>query len=208
MEDNRFYIYCHVKKTDGKCFYIGKGCGFRYLQKTNRNPHWNNIVNKHGFESIILINNISEEKSFELESYFIKNIGLKNLSNNRIEQGTGGFSHSKETKLKISLNSKGKKRSQETINKMKKPKPEGFGENISKQRKGNWVIPQHQIDAGIKARNKVTEQYDKEGVLINAYESSKAAAEAIGVHEVNMRLHLSGKYKTCKGYIFKYQNTL
>jgi hypothetical protein len=208
MEDNRFYIYCHRRLTDGKCFYIGKGCGFRYIQKTNRNHHWNNIVNKYGFESVILINNISEKKAFELESYFIKTIGLKNLSNTRIEQGTGGFSHSEETKRKISTSSTGKKRSQETINKMKKPKPKGFGETISQQRKGNWSIPKHQIEAGIKARNKVTEQYNKEGILINVYESSKIAAEAIGVHEVNMRLHLGGKYKTCKGYIFKYQNTL
>jgi hypothetical protein len=208
MGENRFYIYCHRKLTDGTCFYIGKGCGFRHKQKTNRNPYWNNIVNKHGFESVILINGLIEEKAFELESYFIKSIGLENLSNARIEQGTGGFSHSEETKRKISLSSTGAKRSEETKQNMKKPKPEGFGKIISQQRKGNWVIPQHQIDAGIKARNKVTEQYNKEGILINIYESSKAAAEAIGVHEVNMRLHLGGKYKTCKGYIFKYQERL
>ena len=208
MKENNFYIYCHRRLTDSKCFYIGKGCGFRYKQKTNRNPHWNNIANKHGFESIILINGLIEEKAFELESYFIKSIGLENLSNARTEQGTGGFSHSEETKLKISLSSIGAKRSEETKQKMKKPKPEGFGDILSQQRKGKWTIPPHQIEAGIKARNKVTEQYNKEGILINVYESSKAAAEAIGVHAVNMRLHLGGKYKTCKGYIFKYQNTL
>jgi hypothetical protein len=208
MEENKFYIYCHRRLTDGKCFYIGKGYGFRYKQKTNRNPHWKNIVNKCGFEAVILINGLSEEKAFEFESYFIKSIGLKNLSNAREEQGRGGFTHSEETKQKISLSSKGQKRSQETINKMKKPKPEGFGKNISQQRKGNWSIPQHQIDAGIQARNKITEQYNTEGILINVYDSSKLAAEAIGVHEVTMRSHLGGKYKTCKGYIFKYKDNL
>ena len=208
MEKNNFYIYCHRRLTDGKCFYIGKGTGNRHKQKTNRNPHWNNIVNKHNFESIILIDGLDEQKAFELESYFIKNVGLENLSNARTEQGTGGFSPSEETKRKISISSTGKKRSQETKQKMKKPKPEGFGDILSQQRKGKWTIPQHQIEAGIKAKNKITEQYNKEGILINVYESSKSAAEAIGVHVVNMRLHLSGKYKTCKGYTFKYQNTI
>ncbi len=261
MKYNIFYVYCHRKKTDGKCFYIGKGTRDRYQSKSSRNQHWWNIVNKHDFETEILINNISEQKAFELESYFCTQIGYENLCNIRTENGWGGYIMSEstkeklsnaltgrfistETKQKISKSNTGKtrskefksqisqrqtghscyqdpqrnqkisqalkgiKRSEETKQNMKKPKPEGFGKIISQQRKGNWVIPQHQIDAGIKARNKVTEQYNKEGILINIYESSKAAAEAIGVHEVNMRLHLGGKYKTCKGYIFKYQERL
>ena len=261
MKENRFYIYCHRRLTDGKCFYIGKGTKDRYKNTIGRNQHWWNIVNKYGFEFVILIDNISEEKAFELESYFCVQIGYENLCNIRTENGWGGYSMSDSTKEKLSKSLMGReisqstkekisfantgkkkpqnfkdtvskrqtghpcyqniqrnqkisqaltgtKRSEETKQKMKKPKPEGFGKIISQQRKGKWTIPPHQIEAGIKARNKVTEQYNKEGILINVYESSKAAAEAIGVHAVNMRLHLGGKYKTCKGYIFKYQNTL
>ena len=80
---NIFYIYCHRKKTNGECFYIGKGKGNRYKTSQNRNQHWKNIVNKHGFEAEILINNISEEKAFELESYFCNQIGYENLCNIR-----------------------------------------------------------------------------------------------------------------------------
>ena len=65
MADN-FYVYCHRKKTDGKCFYVGKGIGYRYKNHHNRNNYWKNIVNKHGFTWEILIDNISEEKAFEL----------------------------------------------------------------------------------------------------------------------------------------------
>ena len=72
---DRFYVYCHVKKTDGKCFYIGKGTGDRAESKKGRNKYWHKIVNKHGFDSIILVNNISEEKAFDLEADFCNQIG-------------------------------------------------------------------------------------------------------------------------------------
>lgn len=53
MEDNRFYIYCHRKKTDGKYFYVGKGCKYKYSDTNGRNQYWHNIVNKHGWDSYL-----------------------------------------------------------------------------------------------------------------------------------------------------------
>jgi group I intron endonuclease len=203
MEKNKFYIYCHRKLTDGKCFYIGKGCGLRYKQKTNRNPFWNNIVNKHGFESVILVNNISEQKAFELESYFIKTIKIENLSNFREEQGRGGFSHSEETKRKISQTSTGQKRSEETKQKMRKPKPKGFGDIF----RGKSLTQEHcsKISEGKKGKGcKIVYQYDKQNNLLNTFPSTKHASDFIKVHPVNMISHLNGKYKTCRGFIFKY----
>lgn len=86
------------------------------------------------------------------------------------------------------------------------PKPEGFGAKLSESKKNTTFRPSKaQIQAGIKAKNKKTLQYDLEGVFIAEYESAKIAAEAMGVHEVTMRHHLGGKYKTCKGYKFKYE---
>jgi hypothetical protein len=113
MAYGRFYVYCHRKKTDGKCFYIGKGTVGRYKHINGRNSHWNNIVNKHGFTWEILINNISEEKAFELESLICNQIGYENLCNLNQEKGNGGWT-----------------RSNETILKLKKPKPKGFGKSF------------------------------------------------------------------------------
>ncbi len=45
MENNKFYVYCHVKKTDGKCFYIGKGIRDRSVSLSGRNTHWKKMGN-------------------------------------------------------------------------------------------------------------------------------------------------------------------
>jgi hypothetical protein len=101
-ENNRFYVYCHRRKTDGKCFYIGKGTGLRSETTYSRNRYWMDVVEKHGFTSHILVNNITEQKAFELESMFCKQIGYENLLNIRKENGWGGHSHSTETLKKLS----------------------------------------------------------------------------------------------------------
>jgi hypothetical protein len=259
---NKYYVYAHLKKTNGECFYIGKGTRDRYKNKVGRNQHWNNINNKYGFEPIILINNISEEKAFELESIICKQIGYENLCNIRTESGWGGYSMSTQTKQKISKSTTGKVRTKQTKQKISesntgkvrteqvkqkisyslknrskkeknkhystvsqklkgrkitqkhkdniskanknKSKPKGFGEKISKATKGR-IIPQHQIEAGIEARNKITLQYDKQGNFIKEHPSAKIAAESVGITSINMYMHLAGKYKTCKGFIFKYK---
>lgn len=256
MEENRFYIYCHKRLTDGKCFYIGKGTKDRYKNKIGRNNHWWNIVNKHGFEPTILVNNISEQKAFELESYFCNQIEYKNLCNIRTENGWGGYAMSdltkeklsnslmnrfvsEKTKEKISLANIGKKRSQkfkndvsqrqkghpcykniernknislaitgqkrseETKQKMRKPKPIGFGDKF----RGKSLTQEHcsKISEGRKGKGyKTVYQYDKQNNLINTFLSTKHASDYIQVHQVNMISHLNGKYKTCRGFVFKY----
>jgi hypothetical protein len=112
----RFYVYSHIRKTDKKCFYIGKGTGRRAWYKLDRNQHWYNTVNKHGFETIILVNNISEEKAFELEASFCKQIGYENLVNINQEKGNGAWTRSEETKEKL-----------------RKPKPKGFGKLVAER---------------------------------------------------------------------------
>lgn len=148
MTNDIFYIYCHRRLSDGKCFYIGKGKNYRHKSTSSRNSHWWNIVNKHGFSSEILINHLSESKAFELESYFCKTIGYDNLTNIRTETGWGGHTHSNETKKKMSQSHVGKKKpwvtktklgkneSEETRNKKRGPKTEQHKANLSKSLKG------------------------------------------------------------------------
>jgi hypothetical protein len=145
---NNYYVYAHQRKSDSKCFYIGKGTNNRAWDKTNRNQHWHNVVNKHGFNPVILVNNISENKALELEKSFIKQIGLENLVN--MTDGGEGWKHNEETKAKISAYRTGKKFSEETIAKMsasKKGKKRIFSEEhkakISAAMKGKTLSEEH-----------------------------------------------------------------
>ena len=148
---------------------------------------------------------------------------LKNGLNLRLGNGRGACSE--ETKQKQRHAKLGTKQTNQTIKKRidkikgipkpegfgenhskllkGKPKPEGFGEKISKAKTG-VPLPLGTGDKISKAKGKPVTQFNKDNNKINSFNSAKEAAEYIGVHEVNMRLHLGGKYKTCKGYIFKY----
>lgn len=48
-----YYVYAHTKPS-GEIFYIGKGKGKRAYDSSNRNRHWQFVVNKHGFLPVIL----------------------------------------------------------------------------------------------------------------------------------------------------------
>ena len=189
MEENTHIYY--LCKDDGVPFYIGK-----------TKNHVNIRLADHIYKKCkdLQINIIDEVPTLEWkfwEKYYISlfkswGFSLKN-KNNGGNGPTGGYFLTQETKNKIGTSNS-------------KPKPKGFGNKLSEQRKGNWKIPKHQTEAGILAKNKVTLQYDLNGNFIKEHISSKKAAEYVGVHEVNMRLHLGGKYKTCKKFIFKYKD--
>ena len=184
------YIY-YLCRNDNIPFYIGK---------TKNNPSIRLKDHNCKKEKGLIINIIDEIPTNEWkfwEKHYIslfKSWGFKLENKNNGGGGSiGGYNLNQETKNKISkANSK--------------PKPIGFGKKMSIIHKNRNFKPSNkQIDLSIKAKNKITIQYDLKGNFIKEYISSKEAANCIGVHEVNMRLHLGGKYKTCKGYIFKYK---
>lgn len=228
MENHQFYVYCHRRKTDGKCFYIGKGSGKRYKAKESRNQHWWNIVNKHGFEAEILVNNITEEKAFELESEFCKQIGYKNLCNVREELGNGGWSHSEETKQQIGNALKGRTQSKETVEKRSKSlqgntalsSPERNAKiskslqgnkkranKISKSLLGKSKTKEHSLNIsknskGITRNQKPVNQYDLNGNFIKEWSSITEAKKYI---KADINAFLVGKQKTAGGFIWKYK---
>jgi group I intron endonuclease len=89
-----------------------------------------------------------------------------------------GKPHSEITKKKLSEANKGRKLSQETINKM----------IISKRNRKNKII-----------------QFDIEGNRLNSFDSCKEAAEYIGTSLSNISSCCNGHSNTAKGYVWKYE---
>ena len=103
----------HIRKSDGRIFYIGIGKKNRPYNKVGRNKHWHNTVNKHGYEVVMLVENITQERAKELEIIMIafygrKDLGLGSLVNlTDGGQGSTNFRHSKKDREQMSKDRKG-----------------------------------------------------------------------------------------------------
>ncbi len=99
---NKYYVYIHLRLDNGKPFYVGKGKDRRAFSKMGRNTYWNNVVNKYGYDIIIIENNLINEDALDREIYWIKRIGRENLVNMTDGgEGSDGFKHTPETILKL-----------------------------------------------------------------------------------------------------------
>lgn len=125
-------VYRHRRLVDNEVFYIGmSNSDGRISNSTHRrNPLRNNIVSKHGFYSEIIAKDLSQEEAFELEIFLIELYGRRDLGTgtlcNMTSGGEGSLgvkrNHSKETRLKMSISSKGIGKSENHIKNMKIPK--------------------------------------------------------------------------------------
>jgi len=100
-----FCTYAH-HKPDGTLFYIGKGSAKRAHAKDNRNPHWKNIVAKHGgYKVEILANWPTEAEAFEHEKFLIscfRDLGLTLANVTSGGDGASGHKHSVKSRAKMS----------------------------------------------------------------------------------------------------------
>jgi len=74
---NIYVLYTHIRKSDGRIFYIGIGDKNRPYQKHGRNRYWHFIVNKDEYEVKILVENITWERACELEKNMITFYGRR-----------------------------------------------------------------------------------------------------------------------------------
>jgi hypothetical protein len=109
--ENNYYVYGHIRKDNGKLFYIGKGRGKRAYDLF-RNKDWFNVIKETEYEVRILCDGLSNDRAFRIERAYIKQFGLKNLVN-KVVGGAGGSTHTEETRAKISASHKGRKLSEE-----------------------------------------------------------------------------------------------
>jgi group I intron endonuclease len=120
METNNFYVYLHIRKDNGEPFYVGKGKNNRVYDKKDRNSWWKKIVKKYNYDIIFLQKNLTEKEAFDLEKYWIKRIGRRDLELGTLVnlsdggEGNSGWAPSEETRKKIGNSNKNKKHTEET----------------------------------------------------------------------------------------------
>lgn len=109
--DPVFYVYLHRRASDGTVFYVGKGSGRRAWRRQNRNPHWQNVVAKHGLQVEITLSGLTEQEAFAREVETIAAYGRGNLCN-LSDGGEGPTGHvvSDSKRQAVSRAHKGKKR--------------------------------------------------------------------------------------------------
>jgi len=151
---NRFYTYAYLRE-DRTPYYIGKGQGRRISnrRKGEIKPP------KDKTRVIFLKQNITEEEAFKHEIYMIAVFGRIDLGTgilrNRTNGGEGmsGFTHSEETRSKISEKNKGKKRTEEQKQKLREAQKNQSEETRRKKaHKNNNFAKGNKIDREIVDR--------------------------------------------------------
>jgi group I intron endonuclease len=107
-----------------------------------------------------------------------------------------GWKHSNESKEKIKMASIGRKMSEDTKNKLRKPKPKGFSEKLSIIKKG--------ISTGPSKKRLMVEQYDLMDNFVYLWDSISMAENTLKIY--NISNVCKGKQETAGGYKWKYKN--
>ena len=159
IADNIFYVYQYLDEA-GKPYYIGKGSGGRI------NRLHNNTMLPPPERRVIIENGLSNEEAKKLEVELITRYKRKLdggiLDNIKINQWAchAGWTHSEETKRKISEGNKGKVRSEAHNANYCKPKTAEHAEKIRQANLGRPYDPVRaaKISATLKARNKARKE--------------------------------------------------
>jgi hypothetical protein len=114
----KYYVYGHFIVGSDVPFYIGKGTGRRAWKTKDRNYLWESITTNNEYEVRILHDNLTEEQSLELETCLIEKYGRKETGGTLVNmtaggEGISGYSHTPESKNKISKRNYGKKLTEE-----------------------------------------------------------------------------------------------
>jgi len=92
-------LYMHTRKSDGRIFYIGIGDKDRPTDKSGRNNHWYNTVNKHNYDVTIIVNGLTWERACELEILMIAFYGREDKAGGCLVNMTDGGQGAKGRKM-------------------------------------------------------------------------------------------------------------
>lgn len=200
MEDtkleNRWKVYVHINKTNGKR-YVGitsQKVEYRwnYGRAYKQNPYFNNAIAKYGwdgFEHVVLFDNLSEEEAKSKERELIAEWNTQNreFGYNATAGGDGllGYVPSEETRALWSQMRTGTKRSEETKKKMSK---------------STALTRPDVMRKSAEVKYKSVSAFTLTGEFIKTFDSIISAVKELGLSD-GQRRHISGccngKRKSC-----------
>lgn len=221
------YVYRHIRLDKNEPFYIGIGSDEKYHragERTRRNNLWKKIIAKTDYEIEILIDGVSydfakikEIEFITLYGRIIDNSGtLCNLTMGG--EGAKGFIFSEEAKRKSSEKQKGRKFTQEHVEKIriarigcKMPKRTKEHQSkldaykIGRPLKDSTKEKLRLANIGkVSPRRRKIAQYDLSGNFIKQYDFVLQAAKELGKNHGSISDCANGKNKTAHKFIWKY----
>jgi len=226
---NNICVYLHINPIKQEVFYVGIG-NIKKRPYSKRlkslNNHWHKIVNKYGYQVIIIHKDLSWQRACELEIKYIKQIGRHDKGLGSLTNHTDGGDGSNGYKLTIEQRSNITKAllkrgspSKKTRSKIRKalkdiPLSEQRKSNISKtlraknisktsdrllnkKNKNHWHSGTH------TALNKPVIQYTLDGKTFAEYPSITEAMIQTNISHINRAI---SKSKPCCGYIWKFKS--
>jgi hypothetical protein len=209
-------VYIHTRLDTNEIFYVGIGKTIkRAYTKSSRNNHWHNIVNKAGYEVIILIDDISYDDAILKEIELIKQYGRTDLNEGTLVNmtdggdGTLGFLQSGEQLAKLSKVRKGKKLSDEHKKKIAEGnKGRKFSEEtkikIGTSQKGNKNHMYGKTGDLNKTSKKVMQINKDTGKILKTFGSTMEAERITGILNTAIQNCCNCLSKTSGGFIWKY----
>lgn len=198
------YVYGHYKADSGELFYIGKGTGDRAWSTNTRrrvtNPHWNNVVNKHGLVVRILHDNLTDEEAYIIEKQMIAEVGIENLVN--LTEGGDGISsdyaqrrsksaewkenHRKAMKERWNDPEYRSKMSDVAKRRMADPK---IKEKVAKKNKAIFSTEQKRTESKLNAKKywADADAREKQSERMRAIAQSKEWRDTVSLRQKNMR---------------------
>lgn len=217
----RFYVYEHIRKDNNKVFYVGKGAS-RKNRKTkyerafatyNRSCFWKNVVKKsNGYEVRIVEEFATNEEACKKEIELIATHGRNNLCN-LTDGGEGGLGRidSEETKIKRSLNARGK-RPESWVNSIRQSRKNGGNGGVVK--KGDKLPEQWKRNISLAVSGNKNHMFGRKGKdhpnsrkvkninTGNIFDSVSEAATILGINMKSLYNMLSGHRKNKTNLIF------
>jgi hypothetical protein len=204
-----FYVYEHWRLDRDECFYVGKGCGKRAYNMSNRNKHHKGISDKlnrtgSAVEVRMVATGLSEDEAFRIEIEriaFWKSVGADLANYSCGGEGKTG-PHSEEHKRKISRSNKGKKLTKSQVDAviLSNMRRKGVGHS---KRSPSHASALSKALQGRTAPNKKAVTCVSDG---NEFLSASEAATAYGLKSVSSVSEVcNGNRSNARGLVFRYK---